>query len=144
MKRIYYNSRVAKTLLRFSACHSITVGPFLFTKLTKESMPKNVLTHESCHALQWTEMTFATAFIVSIVHLFIGLPIGLVAISPFAYYVWYGIEMLIRRSAYENLYNSWCAVSFEQEATMGELYNDYILNRQIFGWFKYIKKRLSC
>ena len=39
MKRIYYESRIAEILLYFSYCETITVGPWVFTKLKGRSWP---------------------------------------------------------------------------------------------------------
>ena len=63
MKRFYYDNRIAKILLAFSSCHTITIGPFVLSKLSPEHITQRVRNHETCHSYQWIETTCAIGLI---------------------------------------------------------------------------------
>ena len=63
MKRFYYDNRIAKILLTFSSCHTITIGPFVLSKLSPEHITQRVRNHETCHSYQWIETTCAIGLI---------------------------------------------------------------------------------
>lgn len=69
IKRFYYDSKVAKVLLAFSSCHTITIGPFVFSKRSKDDIEQNVRNHETCHSIQWIELACVTGIIVLILQL---------------------------------------------------------------------------
>ena len=64
MKKVFYNSRIAKTLLHFSECHTITLGAFVFSKLKQTEMPQHVRNHECTHARQWIELTVLAGIVL--------------------------------------------------------------------------------
>ena len=83
MKRFYYDNRIAKILLTFSSCHTITIGPFVLSKLSPEHITQRVRNHETCHSYQWIETTCVAACVVLILQLIFD-------ISP----IWYIVATL--------------------------------------------------
>ena len=53
MKKVYCNNLLAKVLLAFSSCHTITIGPFVLSKRPEEKITQKVRNHECTHARQW-------------------------------------------------------------------------------------------
>ena len=65
------------------------------------------------------------------IHLRQQLELGLL---PF--YIWYGVEYLIRRLQYKDHYKAYCNISFEREAYA----NDHNLTyRQYRPWYAFVK-----
>lgn len=142
MKRFYYQSWIAKTLLAFSACHTITIGPFVFSKLPKEEITQSVRNHETCHSCQWTETAGIAACVVLILQLIFDISPLWYIVAALTFYIWYVIEWLVRLCIYWNFKIAYRAVSFEREAYSNELDCDYIENRPLFsGWLRYVVRR---
>ena len=57
MKKVYCNNLLAKVLLAFSSCHTITIGPFVLSKRPEEKITQKVRNHECTHTpvngLRW-------------------------------------------------------------------------------------------
>lgn len=145
MKKVFYNSKLAKLLL-FNDYSTITICAWVLTKYA--SLKQYVINHECTHARQWTEVTILSGLILWICLLIFDYSAWYMLIAPAVFYIWYLVEYLIRRfiglfssnddkqkQAYEN-------VSFEQEAERAELDNNYLENSHYFAWLKfYLKKK---
>lgn len=140
IKRFYYNSKVAKVLLAISSCHTITIGPFVFSKLSKDEIDQSVSNHETCHSAQWIEMACVTGIIVLMLQLIFGISAGWYLSAGLTFYAWYGIEYVVRLAMTRNLNKAYAAVSFEQEAYKNQNDCNYIENRPLFSWIKFISK----
>lgn len=139
MKRFYYDSKIADLVLAFSGCHTITIGPFVFSKRSETNIPQNVRNHETCHSFQWIEMTCLVGLVIFVLQLTLGISAWWYFVSAIAFYLWYGIEFLIRWAICREWSKSYKMVSFEQEAYASEHDNNYIENRHMFtGWLKYL------
>lgn len=64
MKKVYCNNLLAKVLLAFSSCHTITIGPFVLSKRPEEKITQKVRNHECTHARQWVEMAVAIGTVI--------------------------------------------------------------------------------
>ena len=73
-----------------------------------------IINHESIHIKQQKEML----------------------VIPF--YIWYCFEYLIRYLQYKNWYKAYQNISFEREAYKHERDLNYLQNRKLFSWFKYL------
>lgn len=140
MKRIYYESRIAEILLFFSSCETITIGPWVFTKLKESEVPQYVRNHECTHARQWTEITLLVGLLLLVAVLACGVSAWCFLAVPLAYYLWYGVEYLVRFCILQNGRKAYLAVSFEQEAYGHETDADYNENANYFAWVKYLGK----
>ena len=74
------------------------------------------INHESIHSRQMLEMLYIP------------------------YYIWYGLEYLIRLLILRNHKKAYRSISFEQEAYANERDMEYLKNRKIYSSFKYLKK----
>lgn len=133
MKRIYYESRIAEILLYFSYCETITVGPWVFTKMKESEVPQLVRNHECIHIRQWTETTLLVGLLLLAAVLAFGVSAWWLLAVPLAYYLWYGVEYLVRLCILRDGRKAYRAISFEQEAYGHETDADYNENAEYFG-----------
>lgn len=96
--------------LPFKGYKAITIWPFIFTRIDLDEISLN---HENIHGKQQLEMLI----------LF--------------FYIWYGIEYLIRFLFYHK-YNPYRMISFEVEAYKNQDDLNYLKNRKLYSWFKYL------
>ena len=143
MKRFHYNSWVAEFLLFFSYCEAITLGCFAFSKLGENEMGQEYRNHEATHMRQWTEFSvlFAVVFWLLSVILHISPWFGLIV--PIVYYLWYGIEYLIRLCILRDTNKAYKSISFEQEAYENQYDDEYNTNSSYFAWTKFLFKNPS-
>lgn len=92
----------------------ITLYPFIFLKFSKDKDNGVFINHEKIHLRQQIEML----------------------IIPF--YVWYGIEYLIRIIQYKNKKTAYRNISFEREAYQNENNLDYLKKRRFWRFLKYL------
>ena len=75
---------------------------------------KEVLNHEQIHTKQMQELLYVF------------------------FYIWYGLEYLIKLCYYFNFHKAYKNVSFEREAYEYENDYKYLENRKHYSWFKYV------
>lgn len=146
MKKIFYNSRLAKMLLYFSNCHTIMFGGFVHSKLNEEEMTQSTRNHECVHARQWVEMTVLSGMIILIPVSALDLSVWWILLSSMAFYIWYVTEWAFKGILYSVLNDEWdCKkrnayedVSFEREARFASCNPDYLENANYFAWLKEI------
>ena len=93
---------------------AITIWPFIILKDRKLVNDKTIVNHEKIHLKQQVEM------------LLIG------------FYLWYGLEFLIRLVIYRDWMKAYFNISFEKEAYQNELNLDYIKDRKFWVFLKYL------
>ena len=69
------------------------------------------------------------------IHLRQQLELGLI---PF--YLWYGIEYVVRRFQYRNHYLAYLNISFEREAFANETNLTYLKTRRFWSFWPYLRK----
>lgn len=93
----------------------LCVWPFLFVHPAEpRPLPPEVLNHERIHARQQLEMAWLFFFI------------------------WYGMEFLIRWVQHRDRFRAYHALSHEQEAFRHEEIPDYLKVRTPYAWRKYL------
>lgn len=55
------------------------------------------------------------------------------------FYLWYGIEFLIRLYMYRSRKEAYRNISFEREAYANDNLTTYVYGRTAFAWVKYLK-----
>ena len=141
MVKWLYNSRLAKWLTPLGTCHTITLGCFVLTEKSEESVSKRLEMHEETHARQFNELLVLGLIIFG--SLACICPIGWWWIIPsmLLFYVWYGIEWIVRfiialcdrikNRDWEIAYNN---TVFEREAID---VSETGVNRKLFGFVRY-------
>jgi hypothetical protein len=64
-----------------------------------------------------------------------------VLVVPF--YLWYGVEYLLRLIQYRNSHLAYLNISFEREAYGNEHDKNYLKNRKIWTFTRYLNKKAS-
>jgi hypothetical protein len=90
------------------------IFPFVFLKDRKLKSNAVFMNHERIHLRQQIELL----------------------VLPF--FLWYGIEYLFRWIHYRNRHQAYMHISFEREAYQNENAFDYLKQRQLFGFVKYL------
>ena len=106
MKKVYCNNLLAKVLLAFSSCHTITIG--------------------------------AIGTVIWILLLCFDLSAWWLVLAGLAFYLWYGVEWLVRAVRLKDAGRAYKTVSFEREAYSNEDDPNYIENSNYFAWVKYL------
>jgi hypothetical protein len=104
---------VAKYLIP-KGFRGMTIFPFVIIKHSFDSESKVLVNHEKIHIRQQLEML----------------------VLPF--FVWYFVEYGVRLLQYKNANFAYRNISFEREAYANEQQLDYLKNRTIFGFLKYL------
>lgn len=92
----------------------ITVFPFIFARKKSCKSDKTFINHEKIHIRQQLELLVVFFFI------------------------WYGLEFLIRLIQYKDFRNAYRNISFEREAYTHERNLTYLTNRRFFSFIKYL------
>lgn len=136
MKKIFYNSWLARKFL-WADYTTITLAAFVCTKYkTKEEMPQKVRNHECVHARQWVEMFIIGWFAVFVMQILFNASEWLYVLPFLAFCLWYVIEVLIKSIILRK--NAYHEVSFEREAKLSENDNSYLENSGYFEWIKFL------
>lgn len=143
MKRFYYDSWVARVLLFFSYCEAITLGPVAFSKQREETVKQEYRNHEATHMRQWAEVTTVCTIILWLLAVTLGTSPWWGVAAPLAYYVWYGLEYLVRLCLTGDGQKAYRSVSFEQEAYDNQYDDSYNTDCGYFGWVKYMGRKYS-
>ena|SRR5690606_9774119 len=93
---------------------AIALYPFIFIKNKIDSEDLTFINHEKIHLRQQIE--------------FLILP----------FYIWYGIEYLIRRMQYKSKIIAYRNISFEREAYQNEADLNYLKKRSFWRFLKYM------
>ena len=93
----------------------IALFPFILLKDQKDVEDSSMLQHEKIHLRQQMELL----------------------ILPF--FIWYGIEYLIRMLRYKNKKLAYRNISFEREAYANELQKDFLQKRRFWNFLNYLK-----
>ena len=112
----------------FPGYKAINLFGVLFVK-NNAKIDEVTMNHESIHSRQFVELM--VLFAVATVFIRWWLP----ALAPFAFYVWYVLEWLIRLFMRGNAYRN---ISFEREAYANEANPEYLKNMKWGSWLKYL------
>ena len=92
----------------------ITIYPFVIVTQEEDGRNAVLLNHERIHIKQQLEML----------------------VLPF--FVWYGLEFLVRYFLYRSWKKAYRNISFEKESYANEEDLDYLKKRPFWNWIKYI------
>lgn len=109
---------IKNRLIPFRGFTALTLWPFVFVRRDLlDRYDGKAVRHERIHGRQQKEM------------LLIG------------FYLWYGIEYLLRLARYRSTEDAYLNVSFEQEAYMNQADGGYLRNRRWYAWTHYLCRR---
>lgn len=144
--KIYYNSKIAKVITFLANFATIMLCGAVFTE--HAALSERTKYHEASHVEQYQTL-FTAGLALAVLTLFVCFAfdcygwwlLSLIALPAFLYYVWYGIEFLIRLIWYRDADKAYRMIAFEQEAYILE--NEYRKpcserkSASSFSFFKY-------
>ena len=110
-KKIIYNN-----LIPFKGFTAITLFPFIFARKEYEPLGMRTIIHENIHLRQQKEMLIVF------------------------FYLWYGIEWLVRLIQYKDSHEAYRNISFEREAHNNEYDDEYLDIRKSYEWIHYLRR----
>lgn len=131
--KIIYNK-----IIPFKGYLAMTIYPFIFAR---ETLSKVDINHETIHGFQQVEVTAAAFSLIAILSIIFDFSIWYLLLSLPSFYVWYGIEYVVRSIMYDKKKEAYRNISFEQEAYLHEGDLTYIYDRPLFAWFNYLNKK---
>jgi hypothetical protein len=136
---IIYNN-----IFPFKGYLAMCVFPFIFVRKDARALKTTDINHEMIHGKQQLEIMVAVAVILVALALFGVLSWWWLFAIPFAFYVWYVLEWLVRiplcgfdsHLAYRN-------ISFEREAYSNQNNVAYLDKRKPYAFLKYINSNIN-
>lgn len=131
---------VINKVIPFKGFKAITIWPFIFVR--EECIQRYTTTddrHEEIHGRQQVEVLIV-ALVIGTALFFLGCGWWSLFMLPL-YFVWYGIEYLIRILLYRNQRTAYRNISFEQEAYTYETFTEYLNCRTPFEWITFLFKK---
>lgn len=143
MRRIYYNSWLAKTLLAKKFDTSMLFGTICTKHAETNPLSEQVKRHESIHCEQYWEVTVVAFFVAVVLQIVFGGGWWFVAV-PFVYYVLYFLEASLTW-CFRLVTDGWKSAArmayeysmFEQEARAGEGDVGYVESRRFCAFLRY-------
>lgn len=135
MAKVIYNN-----IILFVGFKAITILPFIFARNSAKPLKDYVVNHETIHLRQQLEVLITSLILFLAMILIFGISWWWLLASPLFYYVWYGIEWLIRFAICHDTHVAYRNIAFEQEAYNNQLDMKYLSNRKLFAWIEYIGK----
>jgi hypothetical protein len=121
-------------LIPFKGFLAMTVWPLMFVRSDARELTDTDVNHESIHARQQIEM-MVTAFAIATIVFFFGGAWWTLLTCPVWYFLWYGVEYIIRCIAYAgDTRKAYRNILFEQEAFAHQDEEDYLDKRKPFAW----------
>lgn len=114
MKRLIIISPKFLKFLTGNLATGMALFPFIVVKNIEAKVNDRLINHEKIHLIQQLEML----------------------ILPF--YIWYALEYTIRRFQFKNHLEAYKNISFEKEAYCNEDKLNYLKNRKLFSFLKFI------
>lgn len=131
MAKIIYNK-----IIPFKGYTAMALLPFIFSRV--KELKDYVVNHESIHLRQQLEMLIVGAAIAIVMFV---LGCGWWSLMPLPLFLWwYGIEYLIRLWIYNNYNQAYRNVAMEQEAYIHQNDMEYLANRKVFAWVRFLGK----
>ncbi len=98
-----------------SRYNGMAIFPFIFLRNKLLASDKKLINHENIHLKQQIELLWIFFFI------------------------WYGVEFLIYLIKFKSVSLAYNSISFEKEAYTNEMNLNYLKNRKVYTFLKYIK-----
>ncbi len=93
---------------------AINIFGFIFARNEYSPLSKKLINHEAIHTLQMRELLYVF------------------------FYMWYGLEWLIRLIQYRNTKDAYRNISFEREAYANQCDDGYLKSRKRYSCWRYI------
>lgn len=133
---IIYNN-----IIPFKGFKAITIFPFVFSRKKAKPLSDVTLNHEGIHLSQQLEVLLASLIVVFLAITIVHISWWWMLATLPVYYLWYGIEYLLRLAIYRSGKDAYYNVSFEQEAYINQRDSGYLKSRKRYAWTRYLHRR---
>lgn len=106
---------IRNNIIPFQGYKAITIWPFIFVRRSAW-YSNDTDRHERIHGRQQLEMLLLL------------------------FYLWYGVEYIIRLAIMRDTKQAYRSISFEQEAYANERDEQYLKHRRPYAWLMYLRK----
>lgn len=127
---------IKNKFIPFKGYETINLFGILFTKKDVDYVEYN---HEAIHTEQILECTVLGLIIICFICSILNQSLLWLLISPFTFYILYGLEYLVIRLFHKKQNDAYHDVSFEEEAYINQDNLNYIKSRFPFTWIIYVK-----
>ena len=121
----------------FKGFRAINLFGILFVR-GNAKIDEVTLNHEAIHSIQIKEVMLAFAPIALCILIFINFWLGLV-VGVGSYYILYVLEWIVKWIIYKDTHLAYRNTSHEREAYSNEKDFEYLGDRKLFAWIKYIR-----
>ena len=128
---------IRNNLIPFMGYNAITIWPFVFVR-RGVWYSHNTDRHERIHGRQQLEM-LPVGMVLAAVLAAVGCGWWSLLALP-VFYIWYGLEYIVRLAITRDRDRAYLSVSFEQEAYTHQFDEPYLQNRRWYAWLKYLFK----
>lgn len=136
MAWIIYNN-----IIPFKGFKALTIFPCIFARKKTKPLSDIIINHEGIHLSQQKEVLLVSLIPAFLVIVHIGMSLWWMLAALPVFYIWYGIEYLVRSIMYRSWNDGYKNISFEQEAYLNECDYNYVPDRKFFAWLKFLTKK---
>ena len=126
---------VRNNIIPFQGYNAITIWPFIFVRRSAW-YSNDIDRHEHIHGRQQIEMLLVGMMLAAALAA-VGCGWWSLLALPL-FYLWYGVEYIIRLCITRDHDRAYCSISFEQEAYANERDQDYLKHRHLYAWLRYL------
>ena len=122
---------IRNNIIPFTGFKAINLFGVLFVR-SNAKIDDVTINHEAIHSRQFVELMILFAVVTIFIRWWLPL------FAPFAFYVWYVLEWLIRLIQFKNSYMAYRNISFEREAYQNQEDMHYLKSRRFFNFLNYL------
>lgn len=137
MKHVFYNN-----IIPFRGFRAMALFPFIFARKSEKWLKDYVINHETIHLRQQREVFVVALICVLVLIITFSLSWWWMFASTLVYLLLYSIFYLAFLIRYRNNDEAYWANPFEAEARANQCDFNYLKERKMFAWIKYIGKRI--
>lgn len=137
MKHVIYNN-----IIPFRGFRAMALFPFIFARMCEKWLKDYVVNHEAIHLRQQREVFIVALICDLILIISFSLSWWWLLASAWVYLLLYSIFYLIFFIRYRENEKAYWANPFEAEARANQSDFNYLKDRKMFSWIKYIGKKI--
>ena len=128
---------IRNNLIPFRGYSAVTIWPFIFVRRSAW-YSNDTDRHERIHGRQQLEMLLIGMVLAGVLAA-VGCGWWSLLVLPM-FYLWYGVEYIVRLAITRDTKRAYRSISFEQEAYANERDADYLQHRRPYAWLRYVFK----
>lgn len=130
---------IKNNFIPFGRYTTMNLYGLLFTK--RNNLKDDVINHEGIHSVQILELAIVGILFTLLLIFIFKISYWYLLFGGSLFYIWYLIEYIFVRLFHKKQNDGYHDISLEEEAYNNEDNMNYLNNRKLFAWFKYIKPK---